>query len=504
MTNSQSPNDCMDKENKMLSLTSYLSSMRNVIFRRTLNSTTLSTPSDNGSLTLVLGNPSADLDSFVSALTLSYFYNLRGNTGSSSKTLYVPILNLPAVRANDLWRLRPEFGVAARLATGGSLDRISQGSDVSEYSMTEILERLITIADIKSDKDSGLCSYFKDATESKAQLSSTDEKQNLFLTDHNSPSIPGLSDDAINSRFEVVGCIDHHVDENYVAQEANPRIITTGIGSCTSLVVKHLRDLGMWPSPAQAKAGEWSTSRLQEIAKFALAPILIDTWNLKATGDKCSDTDREVVKFLESLLTHDSGVQQSSPRSPEQTPWDRDTFHCIIATAKANSLSLLTMQETFDRDYKAWHEPTKSSPTDSSSASNKVNIGISSLVKPLSWLIKHAGGIEKFLDEIAAFATADERKLGVYSLLTRAGDGKEVVILAFDERMKGLLDEFESKAGELQLAPWNEDEDLIKALRRRFEGSPNRKGNWRIWWMGDTSKSRKQVGPLLRGAARNA
>ncbi|KAJ9616961.1 Exopolyphosphatase [Cladophialophora chaetospira] len=469
-----------EEEPNMPSLRSYLSRMKNLALSSNANSSQRKTA-------LVMGNPSADLDSFISAVVTSYLYNLRRNARQSGSRTYIPVLNLPAIRSSDLWRLRPEYGVAVRLALGEPADAVSQG-EAGSQGKTSVLDELVTIADLKENEESSLQRFFLDSGDSESR--SEEGKQHLFLVDHNSPSIPGLSAEVISSRFTVTGCIDHHVDENYISKDAKPRIITTGIGSCTSLVVKHLRDQGMWPSPVQEE-----TQPLVEISRLALAPILIDTSNLKARGDKCSDIDREVVKFLESIIKSQSAeVTKSSTSSP--SAWDGGAFHASISTAKSNSLDLLSMPEIFDRDYKVWTEKT--------SSGSEINIGISSLVRPLSWLIKHAGGIDEFLASISDFANDLERKLGVFCLLTRTGEGrKEVVVLSFDEAVKDLTAKFEDRGTELQLKRWAEDRALMDRLTQKFEEKGERTGEWKIWFMGDTSKSRKQVGPLLREVVRD-
>ncbi|EXJ94007.1 hypothetical protein A1O1_02400 [Capronia coronata CBS 617.96] len=559
----------------MPSLSSYLANVRRLVFQPRS-----SAPSSNGGIdqsggrsTLVMGNPSADLDSFVSAVLLSYFYNLPSRHSNSShpqastdggaggigtlKTKYVPVLNLPAVKADELWRLRPEFGVALRWAVGEIPTGTGPGADEQSKDAEKVkqLEDMITVADIKSDSNSVFHSVFADSAHKAAgsqtsiqagSTGSTDaassqsqtqtQPQSLLLVDHNAPSIPGMSDETIRSRLKVIGCIDHHVDEGYVEQDASPRIITTGIGSCTSLVVKHLRDQGMWPTPSvnntnssdhdvpstatttlTTQDASTNVASIQELSKLALAPILIDTTNLTGKGDKCSDTDREAVAFLEAFLSPPStqhsqtkdvktnahaDTREAPPPSDKtgQTSWDRTAFYNAISTAKANSLNLLTMQETFDRDYKVWQERTRTQPTSSSSGAKDINVGISSLVKPLSWLIKHAGGVDKFLDEVETFATAEDRKLGVFAMLTRAGHGKEMAVFVLDEDLteSGLIGHFEDRAGELQLREWDEDRELMEALNQRLTG----KRGWKVWWIGDTSKSRKQVGPLLREAVK--
>ncbi|OQU94874.1 DHHA2 domain-containing protein [Cladophialophora immunda] len=530
----------------MRSMTSYFSRMRSLALNSSVSSK--SSHSANGTSSkpvLVMGNPSADLDSFVSAVVTSFCYNLAGNDAAyARRPIYIPLLNLPSVRASDLWRLRPEFGVALRLALGESPDTV--GKEGREQGKTDALKELVTIADIKADEGSELHKLFTDSKNSESQPSDATEKQSLFLVDHNSPSIPGLSDEAISARFTVSGCIDHHVDENYVAQDADPRIVTTGIGSCTSLVVTHLRERGMWPSCPSEQLDERGPNTphidpevLQQISRLALAPILIDTWKLRAKGDKCSDTDREVVRFLESVIaTTSTGHRDaaSPPRSSQparqsapagMAEWDRDAFFSCIATAKANSLDLLTMQEVFDRDYKAWTERTSGSSSGGGGgggSGKEINIGISSLVKPLSWLVAHAGtgAVDAFLAEIEAFATDPARGLGVFCMLTRTGDGrKEVAVLVLDEAVEGAIDAFEARGrDELRLSDWSasaaaaaagdggpggssDGEGEVKGLTEGLTRKFGDKGRWKIWWMGDTSKSRKQVGPLLRDAVRN-
>ncbi|KAI1615189.1 exopolyphosphatase [Exophiala viscosa] len=448
------PEESAPSDETMPTLSSYLSRVRSAVCR---HSSSLGSPKTNRTgqkTTLVMGNPSADLDSFISAVVFSYFYNLKAQQNSARTTTptYIPILNLPTVRSSELWRLRPEYGVALRLALGEDARTIRK-QDAGEQGKTSVLGEVLTIADVLDDRRSTLHSVFAPSPpESNGDEQSKLEqgkKQDIILVDHNAPALalPGVDERTIETRLNVVGCIDHHVDEGYVSADAEPRIITTGIGSCTSLVVKHLRDQGMWPSTtASETTGEDDGGEgIRQIARLALAPVLIDTSNLRASGDKCSDVDREVVKFLEGIVassktTGDTPVATTGAASTEngnEARWNRDAFHQVIGSAKANSLDLLSMQEVFDRDYKVWTEAGKQ---------GQVNVGISSLVKPLSWLIGHAGSIEKFLDEVDRFA--DERKLGVFSMLTRAAEGKEVVVLV-DESVDGVIEKFEDK-GELE------------------------------------------------------
>lgn len=391
----------MASEATMPPLSNYLSRLRSAVFPHSSGLKSSLIPQrgppqpNNKDITLVMGNPSADLDSFISAVVLSYFYNHiqsripvgatknveSSASASAPSTLFVPILNLPAVRSEQLWRQRPEFGVALKIALGKPVDGDeldgrghTEGDGNAQSKGLEELEQVITIADVNDDESSLLHPFFsataashgqQEETTSASPATPTHTKQNLLLVDHNSPSIPGLNDEVIRSRFNVIGCVDHHVDEGYIPKDADPRIVTTGIGSCTSLVVNHLRQQCLWPETGSDE--DDTTTGLLQITRLALAPILIDTSNLKATGDKCSDTDREAVRFLESIISsHASDLKHakttpsisSQQQKSQLQPWDRTASYDAISTAKANSLSLLTMQETFDRDYKAWTEET--------------------------------------------------------------------------------------------------------------------------------------------------
>lgn len=420
---------------------------------------------------VVLGNTSADLDSFISALVFAYFYTKKAN--NSSQKVYVPLLNLTDVPSSDLWRLRPEYGTALRLAIYGmSDDKANKDTEKS------LLQDLVTIADIRGDSNSSLHATFAANASSENHAA---HKQDVVLVDHNAPQIPGLSLADLSSRLNLTGVIDHHVEENIVFAEASPRIVQTGIGSCTSLVVQHLRDEELWPAPSK---GEEDHATL---AKLALAPILIDTANLKATGDKVSDIDRNAVRFLESHIT------------PSDPAFDRTALYNEVQKSKSNKLQLLTMDEIFESDYKEWTEQP-------SSASTPLNIGIASLVQDLPWLIGHTGSSAKLAEALKFFAMKTEHRLSLLCLITK-GNGpngefrKELALVAYGQAAVKALEIFEEDAGELHLKEWKEDEGFGEALREIAQGEDVDTA-YKVWWQGDVSKSRKQVAPLLREAVK--
>ena len=122
-------------------------------------------------------------------------------------------------------------------------------------------------------------------------------------------------------------------------------------------------------------------------------------------------------------------------------------------------------------------------------------VGIDSVTKDLGWLAEHAGGRNKLVDEMIKYARDGQKKLEIFSLLTRKEERKEVCVFSFGEKGQKAIQLFEDTADVLQLQQWNEDEELTKVLDDKLG-----RGSWKVWWMGDTSQSRKQVAPLLRDA----
>ncbi|KAL9110744.1 MAG: hypothetical protein Q9227_004736 [Pyrenula ochraceoflavens] len=458
----------------------------------------LTTPSRTLALTtFVLGNPSADLDSFISAVV--YAFHTSKSPAGRSRRLVFPIINLPKNAATDLWRLRPEFGTALKLAT-------------DHEDTKELLNSLITVGDARNFEASGFSkSLFPTDRSGETQA----DRLPLVLVDHNALSIPTI-DNLDNLPFNVTGCIDHHVDESQVPQTADPRIIRTGIGSCTSLVVQHLREAGLWnPLPSEPKSiahDESDPKESSELAKLALSAILIDTANLTAEG-KVSDTDREAVKFLEEIISNDTQGSAST--------WDREAFYREISASKESAVDLLTMPEILERDYKEWTETPSSQPD------KPLRIGISSIVKPLAWLSDKASSSSKLssnetannhdseaLSSAIASFTAHNH-LNIFGIMMASTSGKggafqrELLLYAprlrdDDGRDKTLggnaIDEFEKEcSGELELEAWTGEEQtgILKGAVR--EGASTK-----IWRQRNVKISRKGVAPMLRECAKKA
>lgn len=429
-------------------------------------------------VTVVIGNPSCDLDSFVSATILSYFRNVKAQPVDTK--LYVPILNMPKTLSRELWRLRPEFGKALRLATEPSEDTSSNEEDIERG----LLDSTITIKDIL-DADKAVPSLKAAFYPSSEE---TEMKQELLLVDHNTPSFLHLADSAIKSRFQISGVIDHHVDDQTIPAEVSPRIVKTGIGSCTSLVVDHLRSAGIWPD--SSSLDEEESTAVVQIAKLAEAAITEDTSNLTATGQKCSQLDKDIIRFLDSQIV-------ASELHATSTAWNRTSFYQIVDNAKKDSLENLKLTEIFDRDYKEW--------TDSTHADATVTTGVSSIMKNIDWLIKKPASKndDVFVAAIEDFATANDNNLGVFAFLCRPredGKGKEVGVITLYEASSGVVAKFaEGSTDKLGLKDWDDDKSTLKAMERKFGTRGER---WQIWYMTNLDNTRKQVAPALRDAVR--
>lgn len=389
---------------------------------------------------IVVGNESADLDSLTSSLLYAYIKSIAPPRKNFSP-IYVPLLNIPASGL----RLRPEFTAVCAHANIA-------------------VDRLITLDDLPS--------------QSKPLRS-----VRWILVDHN--KLQG--DLGYQYSSSVQGVIDHHEEENAVPENTDPepRVIEK-CGSCTSLVVRQCKS--GWDSISNSSLstgaahgqGEFAIDDSAvtqvwdaQVAKMAVASILVDTANLTAPG-KVEQVDRDSVDYLEAKI-------QMSPK--DAGTWNRDRYYKEVDEAKRD-ISSLTLTEVLIKDYKGWTEGGK-------------KLGISSVVKPLSFLVQKAGEEKKmsFEDQLQHFM--DERGLSVFAIMTTStsSDGefkRELLVQAHPTASASAINFVGQGASEFQL------EDL------RIEGIPTQEKpgqNWRrIWLQKDVRKSRKQVAPLLRKA----
>ncbi|GAA6017578.1 hypothetical protein JCM8202_000339 [Rhodotorula sphaerocarpa] len=138
---------------------------------------------------IVMGNEAGDLDSLVSALTLSYLFNHLDKPQKAVALLQTE---------QDALDLRPENSLALHYARMSSGHRDLLTIDELPIKPSEMWHRIKGIA----------------------------------LVDHNVPR-------AIWERAQIVAIIDHHDDRGLANGTAQPRIVETA-GSCSSLVTKYL------------------------------------------------------------------------------------------------------------------------------------------------------------------------------------------------------------------------------------------------------------------------
>jgi exopolyphosphatase len=324
------------------------------------------------------------------------------------------------------------------------------------------------------------------------------ENTQWILVDHN-----GLQGDlGLKYSNRVIGAIDHHVDENLVPMDtgSEPRIITK-TGSCCSLVTNYCREAWDALSSSAQSSGaanaqndsdnivddaSYTSLWDAQVAKLALAAILIDTTNLDTSnaksGDKVTEYDIEAVKTLESKIAS----------SPQGSDYNRDHFFKEISDAKKD-ISPLKLYDILRKDYKQWTE-------------GSLVLGVSSVVRPFNFLISKANdeavasstsSTDAFVKTMEAFAA--DRHLDIMTVMTSSVNDtdefqRELLVWALDSAGTSAVKKFEKESSaELELVPWQGSANDIDHV--------GHDGAWRkIWRQNAVQHSRKRVAPLLREA----
>jgi exopolyphosphatase len=368
---------------------------------------------------IAISNSSLDLDSLCSAVVLAYLRTYAPT--AKSNILYIPLSNLPRA---DL-SLRPELLPVLSHANLKPND-------------------LITLSDLPT-----------------ASSQIPPERTRWILVDHN--ALQGELGKIYGAR--VVGCIDHHDEENKVPKDTpdEPRIVRKS-GSCSSLVVEYTRDT--WDALAAKPSGEKDALWNAQLARLALAPVLIDTTNLTIES-KTTPADVEAVKYLKHWIA-----------AEEASKFTTTEYFKQISGAKED-IGGLSLRDILRKDYKEWTE------------AGSMNLGVSSVVKDISFLIEKAGSKEKFFEAVKEFAV--ERGLSICSIMTTSHpDGvfkRELFVWGLDEKGTAAAEKFAEDAEErLGLVQWKDGSLDLEA-----------ESGWRRgWWQQKVEHSRKQVAPLLR------
>ena len=308
-----------------------------------------------------------------------------------------------------------------------------------------------------------------------------------ILVDHN--RIEGALGAIYSSR--VHGTVDHHDDEGSVPQDTlpEPRVISK-CGSCTSLVLSYLSSTWDILSSSSLSSGGGhaqgdslvddiavSQGWDAQVAKLAIASILIDTRNLQ-DEDKTKDVDREAVVYLEARI-------RLSGR--DARTWNRTEFYEEIDQAK-RALDGLSLPDILRKDYKEWTE-------------HGLKLGISSVVKPLDYLTQKAGtdnpdsAFDQVIDDFM-----NSRSLEIFAIMTTSnaptGQLQRQLLLQSRPDSHKVAQRFEQDAKlDLNLESM---QDL--GIKEHNRSNDVRK----VWTQWNLGMSRKQVGPLLRKAIQGA
>ncbi|KAK0937069.1 Exopolyphosphatase [Friedmanniomyces endolithicus] len=392
---------------------------------------------NKGTASFAVGNESADLDSITCAIVYGYIQSSESQARRKNHVV-IPVTNIPAA---DL-SLRPELTALLRHAGVKPDD-------------------LITLDDLAS---------------LPMPLSKTD----WTLVDHN--ALTGHL--AQHYTSSISGVIDHHDDESAVPSSASLRFIERS-GSCNSLVVNQLRSswddassnsTSVGAANAQSSDGviddeAYTTTWDAQVARLALGSILIDT-HCMTDESKVTEHDRRAVRYLEARINASRKYGKD---------YDRKVFFEEINAAKSD-LDPLSLVDVLRKDYKQWTEGAKT-------------VGVSSVVKPISWLQRKAVG--DFTQNLVDFAI--KRQLQLLAIMTaftsESGDfARELLLIALDGKgAKEAAERFaEQAASELGL-----EQSLLEGLSGK-----SRPPFAQLWHQKNVAASRKRVGPLLREALR--
>jgi exopolyphosphatase len=286
------------------------------------------------------------------------------------------------------------------------------------------------------------------------------EQMKWILVDHN--ALQGELGKIYHSR--VVGCIDHHDEEYKVPWDCDPepRVVRKS-GSCSSLVLEYCKK--DWNELGK-QFGEEERAWNAELARLAIAPVLIDTQNLR-DENKTTPTDTKAVRYLEGWIM----------AAEDGESYKTEDYFNEISRAKED-IGSLSLPDILRKDYKQWNESI-------------ANLGVSSVVKDVGFLIEKAGSEEKFFEAVKEFAK--QRNLSLFSIMTTSNPDsvfkRELMVWGLDgkgvEAAKTFSADAEKKLG---LAEWQNGALDVE-----------RDSEWRrCWWQKKVENSRKQVAPLLR------
>ncbi|KAG1453271.1 hypothetical protein G6F56_007616 [Rhizopus delemar] len=221
----------------------------------------------------------------------------------------------------------------------------------------------------------------------------------LVLVDHNHATAP------FDNTWTIIGVLDHHLDEGLYKQCGLRRIEM--VGSCVSLVLEHFPQ-----APLDAS-----------MARLALAPLLVDTVNLRWDLGRTTQVDLDCLDRLKPLAGDWTGYFQAIEKVKAQV--DR-----------------LSTQNILRRDYKQFEV-------------GKYRIGTSAVTWYFEAWFDRENGSQLITDTTKTFAR--QRDLDLEIIFTAFDHGQEnykrqLAVFIFNEDLAPLKKAIE-ESQEIQLSP---------------------------------------------------
>ncbi|KAH9814799.1 hypothetical protein DFH28DRAFT_1082585 [Melampsora americana] len=386
---------------------------------------------------LCVGNEAGDLDTLSSSIAFAYLSSFD----QLSSIRYIPIQLTPS----SAFQLRAE-NVAA----------LKDAMEIDHES-----------GDLQNDL---ICSDTLDFSKF------TPYGAKYALVDHNQ-----VISSVFGHQAEVVAIIDHHepAQNNSLYLSAQPRIIQVPTGSCASLVVNHF-------------SSTWQ-SRLFPIglADLLLSAIVIDTSNLKLIqeGGKATESDLLAREFLIPRSRFAISANSLDPSIGLQSLYKN------LSTLK-DDVTRLNSTQLLQRDYKeyevnGWRFGLSSVPL---SLSDWVRDKESNKWKALLTATNEYGA-SKSLDTVGILTNKKLKKKEL-SEENQSRHSRELLILIRNESMLPLYDGLENPDRSVQQIL--DLSNLIIDQQNDIDAFVySNSSQVKIWKVGNSDASRKQVAPIL-------
>ncbi|KAG0142246.1 hypothetical protein CROQUDRAFT_717784 [Cronartium quercuum f. sp. fusiforme G11] len=406
---------------------------------------------------LCVGNEAGDLDTLSCSIAFAYLSNFE----KEKKERYIPIQLTPS----SAFQLRAENMAALKDAMG-----IDSESSILQNDL--------------------ICSDTLDFT----KFTSFGAK--YALLDHNE-----IISSIFGNKADVIAIIDHHepANNNQLYPLAKPRIIQVPTGSCSALVTNYF-------------APTWENKQIPiGLADLLLSALIIDTANLKpiSEGGKATETDLLAKAFLlprsrfaQSIQSTDLSNIDHSNRSIDSDNLNK--LYKYLSNLKSD-VTRLNSTQLLQRDYKQYEI------NDWKFGLSTIPIGLNEWVKDKEsndWkkLLNSINeyGVSKNLDAVGMITNLKLKK-NILISSNQSRHVKELLLLIRNHDMLPLFKNLENLSDEdpiqqqlnLSNLSLNDHQNEIDT----FTYSNN--VNVKIWNIGNTHATRKQVAPILINLVNN-